>query len=112
MPLPLPHALDKLLAPHLQPRLALAAQLAVHHHLCSDPGVIRPRQPERDKPAHAMPAHEDIHLRLVQHVPHVQPPGHVRRRQQQRKHRPRVGVGRTLLSAASGVKRTRGFLCR
>src|SRR5438445_12071536 len=33
-----------------------------------------------------MPAHNDVHLRLVEHVPHVQPPSHIRRRQKQREH--------------------------
>ena len=45
-----------------------------------------PGSPQRDKPAHAMPAHDDVHLRLVEHVPHVQPSGHIWRRQKQRKH--------------------------
>ena len=58
--------------------------------------MIRARQPKRDKPAHAMPAHENIHLRLVEHVPHVQPTRHVRRRQEQRKHRTRISRHRSL----------------
>ena len=33
---------------------------------------------------------------LVQHVPHVQPPRHIRRRQEQRKHRTRIARRRSL----------------
>src|SRR5438128_9181204 len=33
-----------------------------------------------------MPAHNDVHLRLVEHVPEVQPARHIRRRQKQREH--------------------------
>ncbi len=57
-------------------------------------GVIGARQPQRDKAAHAMPAHDDVHLRLVEHVAHVQAAGHIRRRQQQREHWPRFALGR------------------
>ena len=31
-------------------------------------GVIGSGQPQRDESAHAMPAHDDVHLRLVEHV--------------------------------------------
>ena len=33
-------------------------------------------------PQHAVPAGQDVHLRLVEHVAHVQAAGHVGRRQQ------------------------------
>ena len=82
--------------------LAFLRQLALHHHLRGDAGVVRPRQPQRDEAAHAMPAHDDVHLRLVQHVPHVQPPGHIRRRQQQREHG-------TRLALAAGVGTEKSF---
>ena len=95
-PFPVPHTLDKLLATHLESRLAFAAQLPVHHHLRSDAGMVRPRQPQSEEPAHAMPAHKNIHLRLVEHVPHVQPSRHIRRWQQQREHWPRVARRRRL----------------
>ena len=35
-----------------------------------------------------MPAHDDVHLRLVEHVAHVQAAGDVRRRKQQSEDRP------------------------
>jgi hypothetical protein len=37
-----------------------------------------------------MPAHNDVHLRLVEHVAHVQATSYVRRRQQQREHGTRL----------------------
>src|SRR5207244_9289045 len=33
-----------------------------------------------------MPTHNDVHLRLVEHVPHMQPSSHIRRRQKQCEH--------------------------
>ena len=92
--LPLPHALDKFLAAQVAALLALFGELPLHHHLRGDAGVIGARQPERDEAAHAMPAHDDVHLRLVEHVAHVQAAGHVRRRQQQREHGTRFTLGR------------------
>ena len=72
-------------------------ELPLHHHLGGDAGVVGAGQPQREESAHAMPAHDDVHLRLVEHVAHVQAPGHIRRRQQQSEHRrasrPAGGVG-------------------
>ena len=84
---PFPNSLYELFAPQVATSLAFLRQLALDHHLRGDAGMIRPRQPQRDEPAHAVPAHQNVHLRLVEHVPHVQPPGDVRRRQEQREHR-------------------------
>src|SRR5689334_24556451 len=50
-------------------------------------GMVCSRQPERKKPAHAPPADNDIHLRLVEHVAHMQASGDVGRGQQKRKDR-------------------------
>ena len=44
--------------------------------------MIGARHPKRAVAAHAPPASQDIHLRLVEHVAHVQTAGNVRRRQQ------------------------------
>ena len=63
--LPLPHALQEGVAPELLARFAFAGKLALHHHLCSDAGVVRARQPKRGLALHAVPADEDVHLRLV-----------------------------------------------
>ena len=100
--LPFPDALDERLAPQIAALLAFRRQLPLHHHLGSDAGVVGAGQPQRQKSAHAMPAHDDVHLRLVEHVAHVQAPGNVRRRKQQREHRPRLsrrrrGHGKKLL---------------
>ena len=82
--LPFPDALDKFFAAQVAALLAFLRELALHHHLRGDAGVIGARQPQRDEAAHAMPAHDDVHLRLVEHVAHVQAAGDVGRRQQQR----------------------------
>ena len=81
--LPRPNFLCERLAAKLLARSQpLRGKLLLHHHLCCDPRVIRTRNPKRTLAQHAMPARQNIHLRLVQHVPHVQPASHVRRRQQ------------------------------
>ena len=82
MALPLPHALDEFFAAQCLAGCAFGGQLALDHHLGGDAGVIGARKPERAIAAHAPPAGEDIHLRLVEHVAHVQAAGDVGRRQQ------------------------------
>jgi hypothetical protein len=80
--LPLPHALDEGLAAKLLAALAFGGQLALDHHLRGDAGVIGAGQPQGAAAAHAPPAGENVHLRLVEHVAHVQAAGDVGRRQQ------------------------------
>ena len=82
--LPLPHALDEGFAAQLLARRAFFGQLALDHHLRGDAGVVGAGQPQRAAAAHAPPAGEDVHLRLVEHVAHVQAAGDVGRRQQDR----------------------------
>ena len=99
MPPPLPHPLHKGFAPNLFARAALGRELPLHHHLRGNARMVRSRQPQRTAPLHAAPAGQDVHLRLVQHVAHVQAPRHIRRRQQDGERlaaillRPRSGVG-------------------
>ena len=81
--LPFPDAFDEFLAAHFESRFAFAAELAVHHHLGGDARVVGTGKPKGDEAAHAMPAHDDVHLRLVEHVAHVESTGDVRRRQEQ-----------------------------
>ena len=81
--LPFPYSLDEFLAAQVAAFLAFFGELALDHHLRRDARVIGAGQPERDEAAHTMPAHDDIHLRLVEHVAHVQAAGDVRRRKQQ-----------------------------
>ena len=79
---PLPHALDEGLAAHLLPRGALADHLPLHQHLGGDAGVIGAGNPQNPLAAHAAPAGQDVALRVLEHVAHVQVAGHVGRRQQ------------------------------
>ncbi len=92
--LPLPHALNKFLASQIAAFFAFFREIALHHHLRGDAGMVRSRQPQRDKATHAVPAHNNVHLRLVEHVAHVQAAGYVRRRQQQREHWTRLALRR------------------
>ena len=94
MLLPIPDALDKFLAAQFAPLLPFFLKLLLDHHLGGDAGVVGARQPQRDESPHAMPAHDDVHLRLVEHVPHVQPPGHVWRRQKQGEDWTRLALSR------------------
>ena len=84
---PLPHPCFECLAAHLASLQAFLGKLALHDHLRRDPGVIRARQPQRHIAAHAMPAHRDIDLSVLQHVPHMERTGNVRRRNDKRKYR-------------------------
>ena len=63
-------------------RRAFLGQLPLHHHLRSDSCMIRTWQPKRTASVHAPPAGQDIHLRLVEHVAHMQTAGNIRWRQQ------------------------------
>src|SRR5580704_1096452 len=91
--LPLPDALHEFLAAHVAPFLTFFGKLALHHHLRGNSGVVGAGQPERHIAAHAVPAHNDVHLRLVEHVTHVEPPRHIRRRQEQGEYRTRIFSG-------------------
>ena len=44
--------------------------------------MVRAWNPEHAIAAHAMPAHENVALGVLEHVAHVQVAGHIRRRQQ------------------------------
>ena len=79
--LPLPDAFDEFVAAEIEAVFALRRELALHHHLRGDAGVIGARLPQRVKAAHAMPARERIHERVLEGVAHVQRAGDVRRRQ-------------------------------
>ena len=81
--LPLPDALGEGFAAHLfAAGFAFGGKLLFDHHLGGDAGVIGTRNPERRFAAHAVPAGEDVHLGLVEHVAHVQAAGDVGRRQE------------------------------
>ena len=48
--LPIPDALDECLAAHVAAVLALVGELALHHHLRGDAGVVGAGQPQRGQP--------------------------------------------------------------
>ena len=99
--LPLPDAFDEFFAPHVAALLAFLRQLPLHHHLCGDAGMIGARKPQGDEPAHAVPAHDNVHLRLVEHVAHVKAAGYVGRRRRS------VKTGR--VSPGGGVTTANSF---
>ena len=79
--LPFPDLGQKGLAPQLAARgLPVSRQLAFDNHLGGDAGVILARLPQRVKPAHPVPADQDILQRVVEGMPHVQAAGDVGRR--------------------------------
>ena len=101
--LPLPAAFEKLFPPHghagflplappddlgllagFEVRLQFAADFPLHNHLRGDAGVVGPRQPEHFAALHAAVAHEDVDLRMLEHVPHVERAGDVGRRDDER----------------------------
>ncbi|MDQ1094644.1 hypothetical protein QE400_004057 [Xanthomonas sacchari] len=86
MLLPLPDLGDEAVAAQRIAGLALAfqGQVARHHHLGGDAGMVAADLPQRVEAAHAVVAHQRIHQRLLEGVAHVQRAGHVRRRQQHR----------------------------
>ena len=78
--LPLPHAVDELLAAEVLQGDALRQQLSLHHHLRGDLGVVRAGLPQRAPAAHALVADQRIHQRVLKGVADVQPVGDVGRR--------------------------------
>ena len=77
--LPLPDALDKGFAGEVGAFLALRVELALHHHLGCDSRVVGARLPQGVVAAHAVIAGECVHERVLERVPHVERPGHIRR---------------------------------
>ncbi len=82
MAFPLPDALDEGHSAKGLARSAFLGKLALDHHLGGDAGVVGAGQPQGAAAGHAAPAGEDVHLRLVEHVAHVQAAGDVGGRQQ------------------------------
>ena len=79
--LPLPDALEKFGAPHVAPaRLLALHQLPLDHHLGRDPGVIGARLPQHVAPAHPLEAAQNVLQGVVEGMPHMQRPRHIRRR--------------------------------
>ena len=82
----------------------LAGQLPLHHHLRGDAGVVGAGQPQGAAAAHAPPADEDVHLRLVEHVAHVQATGDVGRGQEDGKGFAGLAAGLAVHSRCSGSR--------
>ena len=78
-----------------RPMLPGGGQLALHHHLGGDAGVVGPGQPQRRRPAHALEADQDVLKRVVERMADVQRPGHVRRRDDdgERRRAPASSIG-------------------
>jgi hypothetical protein len=80
--LPLPDAGCERIPAQLLPGCSFGGELALDHHLRGDAGVVGAGDPERGFAQHAVPAGEDVHLGLVEHVAHVQAAGDVGRGQE------------------------------
>ncbi|MDT4793166.1 hypothetical protein FQZ97_256800 [compost metagenome] len=78
--LPLPDLLQELLAAQVVTGDALGGQLALHHHLGGDAGVVGARLPQGVAALHAAVADQRVHDGVVEAVTHVQAAGDVRRR--------------------------------
>ena len=81
---PLPDPLDELLAAELVAVHPFRPQPFLDHRLGGDAGVVGAEDPERVAPPHPIHSHQRVLHRAVQRVPHVQRPGHVRRRNRDR----------------------------
>ncbi len=99
----LPHAPLEFLSPKVLAADFLLRQLPLHHKLRGDSRVIHARQPKRAVAAHAVPAHQHVDLRVLEHVADVNRAGDVGRRQGNRKHRAVAGI----LGAKQLLARTR-----
>ena len=83
--LPLPDALQELLASHLAAAGLLAFhQLALDHHLGRDAGMVGARLPEHVPAVHALEPAQDVLQRVVERMAHMQRAGDVRRRDHDR----------------------------
>ena len=78
---PLADALNEDFAAEGLPGCAFADEQALDEHLRGDAGVIGAGKPEGGFAEHAMPADEDIRLRVLEHVPHMEIAGDVGRGQ-------------------------------
>ena len=75
--LPLPDPLDERFAPQVVAVLPFGGQLALHHVLGGDAGMVGARHPEDVVALHPLPAAEDVLQGVVEGMPHVQGAGHV-----------------------------------
>ena len=78
--LPLPDALDELLAAEFAPRRAFRVQEPLDDHLRGDAGVVHARLPQCLVATHSLVTRQRVHDRVLERVPHVQGARHVGRR--------------------------------
>src|SRR6516162_7530788 len=83
----LPNALFKFFAAQFAVIDSFLGELARHHHLGGDAGVIGSWKPQGVFSKHPMPADGNVDLGVFEHVADVQRAGHVGRWNNQRKHR-------------------------
>ena len=79
--LPLPHLFQKRFAPEVVSADLLFLQLAFHHDLGGNTGVVGTGNPGGIEAAHAVVARQAVHDGLVERMPHVQRAGDIWRRQ-------------------------------
>src|SRR5205807_10325597 len=75
--LPLPYLLYERIASDPLAVDALLCQLALHHDLSGDPGVVRSRQPQGFVALHPLPPDHDVLQKLLEGVAHVKRARHV-----------------------------------
>ena len=78
---PFPHLADEVFAAQVVAADALFGQLALHHNLGGDAGVVGAGNPAGVVALHAVVAGQAVHDGLVEGVAHVQGAGHIGRRQ-------------------------------
>ena len=78
--LPLPHPLDERFPSDVLSGEPLGVELAFHHHLSGDSGVVAAGLPQSVVRPHAVVTRQGIHDGVLEGVPHVQRPGNVGRR--------------------------------
>ena len=83
--LPIPDMAQEFLAAHLlAAAVAAFGQALFHLQLRGDAGMVLARLPQRVKSAHPVPAHQNVHQRVVEGMAHMQRARHVGWRQHDR----------------------------
>ena len=76
---PAPDTLDEGFAAEFFAGRAFGGELTLDHHLGGDAGMVGAGDPDGQVAEHAVPASEDVHLSLVEHMAHMQAAGDVGR---------------------------------
>ena len=78
---PVPHFIEEGFAAEVMARDVLGVELAFHHDLGGDAGVVGAGLPQRVVARHAVIAGEGVHQGVLEGVPHVQRASDIGRRQ-------------------------------